>query len=41
VKLAFLFTNQLGKLHNGNYARYLIWSLLGVILVIIFLAHSI
>ncbi|MDD5166268.1 MAG: proton-conducting transporter membrane subunit [Candidatus Omnitrophica bacterium] len=37
VKLTFAFTNQIKKLHNGNYSTYLIWSLAGLVLIIIFL----
>jgi NADH-quinone oxidoreductase subunit L len=41
VKLTFAFTHQIRKLHNGNYSTYLIWSLAGLVLVIIFLMRSI
>jgi len=37
VKLIFVFTDQIKKLHNGNYSTYLIWSLLGLVLIIIIL----
>jgi len=37
VKLTFAFTDQIKRLHNGSYSRYLFWSLLGLVLIIIFL----
>ena len=37
VKSIAAFTNQITRLHNGNYSRYLVWSLLGLVLIIIFL----
>ena len=32
--------NQIKKLHTGNYSVYLLWSLLGMFLVVLFLATS-
>jgi formate hydrogenlyase subunit 3/multisubunit Na+/H+ antiporter MnhD subunit len=39
VKAAFVFTNQIKRLHNGNYSTYLLWSVVGAFLVVIFLLH--
>jgi len=41
VKLTFVFTNRLKKLHNGNYSMYLAWSMLGMIFVIWFLLRPV
>jgi formate hydrogenlyase subunit 3/multisubunit Na+/H+ antiporter MnhD subunit len=38
VKITYFFTGVIKKLHNGHYAMYLSWSLIGtVIIIIIFL----
>ena len=36
VKLTFLLSRQIRRAHTGNYSLYLVWSLLGLLLVIIF-----
>ena len=41
VKLTFAFTRLIQRLHNGNYATYLAWSLAGLFLVILFLMRSV
>ena len=37
VKATFFFTGLIKKLHNGNYAVYLSWSLIGTVIIIIFI----
>lgn len=37
VGITFAFTNKLKRLHNGNYSTYLTWSLLGFVIVTVFL----
>jgi len=37
VKLTYFFTGIIKKLHDGNYATYLSWSLIGTIIIIIFI----
>ena len=37
VKATYFFTGLIKKLHNGNYATYLSWSLIGTIIIIIFI----
>jgi NADH:ubiquinone oxidoreductase subunit 5 (subunit L)/multisubunit Na+/H+ antiporter MnhA subunit len=34
------FSGGIRKMHNGNYSTYLVWSLIGTIAVIVFLARS-
>jgi NADH-quinone oxidoreductase subunit L len=35
VRLAALFSNEVKEMHTGNYSLYLIWSLLGSIIILI------
>ena len=37
VKATYFFTGLIKKLHNGNYATYLSWSLAGTVIIIIFI----
>ena len=37
VKLTYFFTGVIKKLHNGNYAMYLSWSIIGTVIIIIFI----
>lgn len=37
VKMTYFFTGIIKKLHNGNYATYLSWSLVGTIIILIFI----
>jgi formate hydrogenlyase subunit 3/multisubunit Na+/H+ antiporter MnhD subunit len=37
VKLTYFFTGLIKKLHNGNYATYLSWSLIGTVIIILFI----
>jgi len=39
VKVAYAFSNQIRRFHNGNYSTYLIWCLAGVAIVAIFLLY--
>jgi NADH-quinone oxidoreductase subunit L len=39
VNLSYAVSNQIRKLHNGNFSVYLGWSIAGLILVIVFLTH--
>lgn len=41
VKLTFAFTNQIKRMHNGNYSTYLSWSIIGLILVTVFLMRPV
>jgi formate hydrogenlyase subunit 3/multisubunit Na+/H+ antiporter MnhD subunit len=41
VKVTYAFTNQIRRLHNGNYSTYLIWCLAGIAIVAIFLLYSV
>jgi NADH-quinone oxidoreductase subunit L len=34
------FANNLKKSHNGNYSRYIMWSILGSLMIVIFLIKS-
>lgn len=40
VDFTFFFTRQIKKAHTGNYSAYLIWSVLGLFLVVGFLVYS-
>ncbi|MDP2921307.1 MAG: proton-conducting transporter membrane subunit [Candidatus Omnitrophota bacterium] len=40
VKVTFAFTRQIRKAHTGSYSAYLAWSLIGAILVAVFLIYS-
>ena len=40
-KLAGISSRAILKLHSGSYSKYLVWSLLGMLIVIIFLTHSV
>ncbi|HEX8924421.1 MAG TPA: proton-conducting transporter membrane subunit, partial [Terriglobales bacterium] len=35
VKLTYAFTKGIRQLHNGSYATYIVWSLIGVLAVVI------
>jgi NADH-quinone oxidoreductase subunit L len=35
VKFTYAFTNEIRELHNGSYATYIVWSLIGVVAVVI------
>lgn len=37
VKLTYFFTGTIRKLHNGHYAMYLSWSLMGTVFIMIFI----
>ncbi|MDD5687388.1 MAG: proton-conducting transporter membrane subunit [Elusimicrobia bacterium] len=37
VKLTYFFTGVIKALHNGDYAMYLSWSLIGTIIIIIYI----
>jgi NADH-quinone oxidoreductase subunit L len=37
VKITYFFTGVIKKLHNGHYAMYLSWSLIGTVIIIIFI----
>jgi NADH-quinone oxidoreductase subunit L len=37
VKLTYAFTYQIKKAHNGSYVTYLIWSLVGAALAVVFM----
>ena len=37
VKLTYFFTGLIKKLHNGHYAMYLSWSLIGTVFILIFI----
>ncbi|MDD5634808.1 MAG: proton-conducting transporter membrane subunit [Candidatus Omnitrophica bacterium] len=41
VALVFACTNQIRRWHTGNYATYLAWSLVGLVLVVVFLMWSV
>jgi hypothetical protein len=41
VKVTYAFTRQIRKAHTGNYATYLVWSLVGFLLVAVFLLQSV
>jgi len=41
VRVALTFTEIIKSAHNGNYSRYLAWSLLGMFLIVAFLMSSI
>lgn len=41
VNSVSFFTGQIRRLHDGNYSTYLIWSVLGLFLVMGFLVYSI
>jgi NADH-quinone oxidoreductase subunit L len=41
VRVALTFTEIIKSAHNGNYSRYLAWSLLGMIMIVVFLMSSI
>jgi len=40
VKAAFFFTSVIRRCHNGSYARYVLWSLSGAAIIIIFLLRK-
>ena len=40
VGLTYSFIKRIRKFQNGNYVRYLIWSLIGMLLVTLFLMYS-
>jgi formate hydrogenlyase subunit 3/multisubunit Na+/H+ antiporter MnhD subunit len=40
-KAAYGLSRRISRLHNGNYSRYMAWSVVGVFLVISFLIYSI
>ncbi|MCX5642732.1 MAG: NADH-quinone oxidoreductase subunit L [Candidatus Omnitrophica bacterium] len=40
VKVTYACTNQIRKAHTGNYATYLVWSLVGFLLIAVFLLQS-
>ena len=40
VFLSLGFSGGIRKMHNGNYSSYLVWSLVGTIAIIVFLARS-
>jgi formate hydrogenlyase subunit 3/multisubunit Na+/H+ antiporter MnhD subunit len=37
VRSAYLLSDRIRKVHNGNYSWYIVWSLLGVVLVLMML----
>lgn len=41
VRLVFLLSRFIRRLHNGNYSRYLAWSLVGLFFVTAFLIYSV
>ena len=41
VKLTYAITRQIKRVHTGNYSVYLVWSIIGMILITIFLMRSI
>ena len=41
VKVTYACTRQIRKAHTGNYATYLVWSLVGFLLVAVFLLQSV
>ncbi|MFA5394283.1 MAG: proton-conducting transporter membrane subunit [Candidatus Ratteibacteria bacterium] len=41
VRVTYACTHQIKKAHNGNYATYLVWSLVGFLLVVVFLLQSV
>jgi len=41
VKVTYACTAQIRKAHTGNYATYLVWSLVGFLLVVVFLLQSV
>lgn len=41
VKVTYAVTNQIRRAHTGNYAAYLTWSLIGFLLIAIFILRSI
>jgi formate hydrogenlyase subunit 3/multisubunit Na+/H+ antiporter MnhD subunit len=40
VRVALTFTEIIKSAHNGNYSRYLAWSLIGMAMVVIFLLSA-
>jgi NADH-quinone oxidoreductase subunit L len=41
VRVALTFTEIIKSAHNGNYSRYLGWSLLGMVLIVVFLMSAV
>ncbi len=41
VKVTFAFTGGIRKLHNGSYSTYILWSLAGALVMILFLMRVI
>ena len=41
VRTVSFFTNRIKSMHSGNYSVYLGWSLIGLVLVVIFLIYSV
>ncbi|MBF0522944.1 MAG: NADH-quinone oxidoreductase subunit L [Candidatus Omnitrophica bacterium] len=41
VKITFAFTHSIKKAHDGSYSTYLAWSLVGGLLVVLFLMFSV